>query len=121
MALEASILNLFIGSEQRHRHPFFRSFYYTDGVSYLAEDGQAYWLIDAIFSWQTDKRIKNDRMLQEFQLWQLKVEENRSAILTCSRDEDDVVISQNIPFTDFSLPEIELYLVEKVLMLPSEY
>ena len=121
MALIASELAHFSGTQKWYQHSLFRKFHHTDGVNHVAQEGQAFWLIDAIFSWQTNKKIKNDPMLQEFQLWQLKVKENRSAILTCSRDEDDVVISQNIPFTDFPLAEIEFYLVERVLMLPSEY
>ena len=121
MALEASELAYFTGTQKWYQHSLFRKFHHTDGVNYLAQEGQAHWLINAIFSWQTDKRIKNNPELQEFQFWELKVKENRSAILTCFGDEDKIILTQQIPFTDFPLPEIELYLVEKVLMLPSEY
>ena len=121
MALIASELAHFSGTQKWYRHSFFRNFYHTDGVNHVAEEGKAYWLIDAIFSWQRNKRIKNDPMLQEFQFWKLEVNGN-SGKLTCARDKDDVaIITQDILFTDFPLAEIEFYLVERVLMLPSEY
>lgn len=117
-------------------HPFV----YTDGVKYLVHRGSAFWLLDAIASWQRDPRILNDEDLQDMQFWNLKVHENSSALLQCERDTDDVVIEQTIPFTDFPLPQIRLYLAHiwcaweshpnehcvpspkyGVLLLPSEY
>ena len=79
----------------------------------------------AIASWQNDSRIKNDSMLQAIQFWKLTVNEDKSAILVCERDEGDVAVTQEIPFTDFPLERITLYLQlgrsEPVLMLPFEY
>jgi hypothetical protein len=106
------------------RHPF----KYTDGVKFLAERGRAYWLLDAISSWQLESSIRRDESLAEYQFWTLTVRDDGSALLTCERDQDDIVIEQKIPFTDFPLKEIRLYLVGMnwyrdggVLMLPSEY
>jgi hypothetical protein len=98
---------------------------FTDGIKFLAEKGGAYWLIDAIASHQ-DRMLLSDGMLQDFQIWDLSVNpETRSAILTCSRDTDDVFRTQEIPFTDFPMPQIKLYVQRGegcyVLMLPSEY
>lgn len=94
---------------------------YTDGVRYLAEHGGAYWLIDAIASWQSDSRVSRDPMLQQIQFWKLTVNEDRSALLVCERDEGDVAVSQAIPFTDFPLKQIRLYFQQGVALLPSEY
>ncbi len=49
-----------------------------------------------------------------------------SARLTCSHDIEDgkptgLYLIQRIPYTDFPLPAIKLYLIDGVLMLPSEY
>jgi hypothetical protein len=60
-------------------------------------------------------------MLREIQFWKLKVNEDRSAILTCERDNDDVALTQTIEFTDFPLSEVKFYLTHSVLMLPTEY
>jgi len=92
---------------------------YTDGIQYLADFGAAYWLLDAIASYQP--QILKDPLLQQFQHWKLTVNADHTAQLVCERDTDDVVVTQDIPFTDFPLDELRLYLVTGVLMLPSEY
>jgi hypothetical protein len=116
-----NLLNLhqFTGTENYYRHLL--GIVYTDGVQYLAQEAGAYWLIDAIASWQIDPVILKDWMLQEIQFWKLQVNSDNSAVLSCERDTDDVVLTQDIPFTDFPLESIKLYLNHKVLMLPSEY
>lgn len=107
-------LNNFHGTENYYTNPLY-PFEYTDGIKYLAENGGAYWLLDAIASWQ--KELDSSQI----QFWRLKVNANSSAVLTCERDRDDVVITQQIPFTDFPISEVTLYLCDNVLLLPSEY
>lgn len=109
----------FTGTSQWYTHPMGLS--YTDGVLYLAEQGGAYWLLDAIASWQFDPRVRNDRMLQQIQFWKLKLNPDRSAVLVCERDSDNVVVTQEIPFTDFPLESVTIYCKDGVLLLPSEY
>ncbi|MCT7989022.1 DUF6876 family protein [Laspinema olomoucense] len=117
--LTESELRQFIGTTAYHRH-WLGAFVLTDGVQYLAEKGEAHWLIDAIASYQPDARVKEDPMLQDFQVWELAVE-NNSAVLTLLRDTDDPVLTQEIEYTDFPLSHIKLYLTQKVLMLTNEY
>jgi hypothetical protein len=82
---------------------------YTDGVQYLAEEGKAYWLLDAIASYQADPRIKNNPMLSNIQFWKLEVRDNKG-VLTCIEDLGrKPVIVQNIEYTDFPLDEIEVW------------
>ena len=131
----------FRGTEQYWRtgvpwHPFL----YTDGVQHVAEHGEAYWILDLVGSWQGEPQVKHDPMLQDIQFWILTVNENQSAVMRCERDRNDVVVRQEIAYTDFPLPEIRFYLShmwcfwkysrEKgprrtedygVLLLPSEY
>jgi hypothetical protein len=109
-------LEQFTGSETVYKH--WLGIRYTNGVKYLATATKAYWLIDAIASHQDRQLLSNSR-LREFQMWQLVVE-NNSATLICFEDVDVEVRRQEIPYTDFPLPEVALYLVDKVLMLPSE-
>jgi hypothetical protein len=95
---------------------------FTQGVHVLAEKGGAYWLIDAIASHQTDKRLVRSQRLREFQLWELKVKPDRSCTLTCRADSNEApVITQEIEYTDFPLDEITLYVEGDVLLLPSEH
>ena len=116
-------LNQFTGSDNYYRNKNY-PFFYTDGIKYLAEGG-AYWLLDAIASWQEDPIIKNDQDLNQIQFWKLKVDSSSAGILVCERDQDDPVITQKIPYTEFPLPEITLFLCDMgtqgILILPSEY
>lgn len=117
MTLESIDLEQFIGSEICYRHR--SGLLYTEGVQYLAEHGQAYWLIDAITSHQP--QCMKDQILKSFQHWILKVNSDYSAQLICERDTNDIAFTISIPFTDFPLDTVKLYLVNRVLMLTSEY
>ena len=117
-------LNGFCGTEYYHRH--FTGLYYTDGVKHLAERAGAFWLIDAVFSYQHEQKIR----AVPFQIWRLKVlrselGENKNepmAVLEMNEDTDKpIIVSQKIPFTDFPKGEVKLYFIDGVLLLPSEY
>jgi len=115
MGLEEE-LEQFTGAMEYYRHPL--GILFTDGVKYLADKAGAYWLIDAIASYQ----IRGDIRRIPFQLWELKVNKDGTAILTMKEDTDELeLVKQKIPFTDFPLNYQKLYLVDRVLMLPSEY
>jgi len=118
-SLTEADLAQFTGTSTYHQHS--RGIQYTDGVHYLAEQGGAFWLIDAIASWQIDPQVNQDPMLQEIQFWKLTVNNDQSALLICERDKGDVAVSQTISFTDFPLREITLYFQQGVILLPSEY
>jgi hypothetical protein len=112
-------LSQFTGTSQDYAHPL--GVVYTNGVQYMAEHGGGHWLIDLIAAGQFDSRILNNPMLQQIQFWTLTVKDDRSALLGCERDSDDVAISQEIPFTDFPLKTLKLYYQAGVILLPSEY
>jgi hypothetical protein len=118
-------LRQFTGTEKYYSNSVY-PFRYTDGIKYLADHAGAYWLLDAIASWQGNPIIKSNwDDLGQIQFWKLKVSPDSSAILICERDLDEIVITQKIPLTDFPLPEITLYLCDMktgqgVLILPSE-
>jgi hypothetical protein len=126
MKMTTHDLAQFTGTEGYTRwSPLFRSMCLTDGAKFLAEKAGAYWLMDAIASHQPNARRKNAD-LKDFQLWTLKVKDNK-ATLTCQADSDQTAtIRQRIEYTDFPLAEIKLYVMpldEKhfVIMQPSEY
>ena len=116
--LTAADLEQFIGSEHYYKH-WTNIIQYTDGVAYMAKAGGAYWLIDAIASYQGEKHFE----LDELQLWELvKSDDGDSAVLTARRDTGlPPVIKQEIEYTDFPLQEIKLYVKNGILFLPSEY
>jgi hypothetical protein len=95
---------------------------YTDGVKTVAETCGAYWLIDAIASHQRSERVKNE----EFQVWKLEhaptLKKPRRALLTATDGNNRKIGQQEIPFTDFPLPEgITIWVEGNVILLPIEH
>lgn len=110
----------FIGSETQYVNPLFK-YRYTEGAKYVAEHGGAWWLLDAISSWQG--KLKRRKGL-DFQVWTLRrtpAKGRDSAELVCSDGNEGHVLTQHIDYTDFPLDEIKLYWIDGVILLPSEY
>ncbi len=108
-------LQQFSGSQEFFKHWLGR-FRFTEGVHYLAEKGECYWLMDAIASHQTNPKLRN----QPFQLWTLR-RVGAGAVLTCQTDTyAPSLVTQDIEFTDFPLDYIKLYLEDGTLFLPAE-
>jgi len=109
-------LRQFIGTIHYYKH--FTGLLFTDGVKHLAERAGAFWLIDLIASWQGKQRVKSC----PFQIWELKVNGDRTATVTMKEDDGEPYkVKQKIEYTDFPLSEIKLYCIDGVLLLPSEY
>ena len=92
----------------------------TDGVKYLADKAGAYWLCDVVASWQIEQAVRK----HEFQVWRIRVSDDRSCVVDAWSDEPDDserITRQEIPYTDFPLPEFKLWYSGGALMLPSEY
>src|ERR1700752_1942436 len=91
-------LQNFTGSENWYRHGINRKVLLTDGAKYVADEGGAYWLLDAIAIAQLfEKSVTGE----EFQVWTLKVNEDCTASLVCDDGDDNIVYTQHIAFTDF--------------------
>jgi Family of unknown function (DUF6876) len=108
-------LEQFHGTENYYKHQF-GLIHYTDGIKYLAENAECYWLIDIVASYQLDVAIRNE----SFQVYKLKVK-NEAAELEISDGNENILAEQKIAFTDFPLTAISLWCVGKILMLPGEY
>ncbi len=128
--LDPSQLSQFIGSEHFYRHAFIRAVIYTDGIQYLAQHGNCYWLLDAIGSHLISPEFKQaaakDERLSLLSFWKLAVSPNRTAKLTAIADSDEPpFVTQDIDFTDFPLDSIDIWAANNgegyTLMLPSEY
>lgn len=129
--LTESDLNRFSGSDNWYHH-WTKRLVFTDGVKYLADKGEAHWLIDAIASYQVDPRITQNYNLRAIQFWKLEVNDGKG-VLTCVEDTGmKPAITQKIPFTDFPLSKVDIWVeygsypteqggeVGYVAMLPSE-
>jgi hypothetical protein len=108
-------LNQFCGTEHYYRHLF--GIVYTDGVKFLAEECQCYWLIDLVASYQSDSKVK----LEEFQVYKLTVNVDHSAVVEITDGNYNIIQTQDLEFTDFPLPEVTLWFTNNVLYLPSEH
>ncbi|MFZ0774251.1 MAG: DUF6876 family protein [Candidatus Sulfotelmatobacter sp.] len=116
--LSKSDLAQFTGSDNWYRHGINRNVLFTDGAHHVAEHGGAYWLLDEIAIIQPyNKHVA----AEEFQVWKLTVQPDRSATLTCDDGNGNIVFTKKIEYTDFPLNEITLYFANNVIHLPSEY
>ncbi len=117
MAFDPSMLSQFTGTERYYR--LNRRCLITDGAKYLADEGGAYWLLDAAASYLLELGTSD-----WFVLIRLVVSEHQ-AELALEDGNGGIRASQQIPFTDFPLAEQVLYACwdgdHWVLMLPTEY
>lgn len=116
-----SNLRDFHGTSEYHKHlfPGKTPILLTDGCKYVRDACKAYWLFDAILSYQCNKELKGIN----FQVWELKrLKVDLSWLLTCREDTSiKPIIRQSIQFSDFPLDYIKIWVIDKVALLPSEY
>lgn len=124
-----SELRQFSGDMIRYVHPLNRKVNYTPGIRYVAEQGKAYWLLDAIASYFgspiMQEAMAKDYRVKSMQFWRL-VAKDESAVLTAEADAGvEPFITQEIPFTDFPLDQIDIWAGFDgsfwTLYLPSEH
>jgi hypothetical protein len=107
----------FTGTENWYR-TILPSVLYTDGAKYMADQCQAYWLLDDIAIYQTEPSVKKE----EFQVWTLLTDlEKHSAVLTCEDGNKHVVFAKNLEMTTFPVEKMVLWYINQVILLPSEY
>ena len=91
---------------------------YTEGVEYVVENVGAYWLLDEIALAQ---RHIIPVKREDFQVWDLVVNSDQKALLTCGDGNGREVYSKPVPFTDFPEQGIRFYYPDQVIHLSSEY
>jgi len=103
----------FYGTENYYKH---WKGVYTDGIKEMAERFKAYWLIDVVFSYQ-DKKIGSI----PFQVWEITSTGEKATVEMKEDTDQPVLVKQEIGFTDFPEGIFKMYLIDNVLLLPSEY
>ena len=105
----------FTGTVNYWEHQFFKiSINLTDGANYIRTNCGAYWLFDLITqqTYQKDKsyvvKLKN-------------IKESEYIFNVLDWQTDEIIYQQEIPFSDFPLDQIKLYVLNGVCLLPSEY
>jgi hypothetical protein len=100
---------------------FQRGFLLTEGAKWLAESAGYYWLYDIAWS------VKPILAKGWFASLTLTVDlDAQTGEVVITDGHDRVLYKQRVPFTDFPLPEVKLFIAddeagEKVIMLPGEY
>jgi hypothetical protein len=96
----------FTGSENYYRADLDKNILLTEGAYHVAETGGSHWLMNIICSVQhTVKKVVGE----EFQVWDLRVAADKSAVVKCEDGNGNVLYTQKVPWTDFPLEFIELY------------
>ncbi len=112
-------LNMFSGTQQYYRH--LSGYHYTDGVHFLAKEYATYWLITEILV------ANHPVQVDEFQVWKLErvyrnPEEPTDAFtLICEDGEKNILLTKEIPYSNFSADSVELWFTNGILYLPSEH
>jgi hypothetical protein len=99
-------------TEAYHRLSSLSKVVCTDGILAMCQQLGAFWLVDAILSY---------RRQEEVQFWTLTVKDG-GAVLTMNEDSDQPnLVKQEISYTEFPEGVWKFYLMDGVLLLPSEY
>ncbi len=91
-----------------------KNFYHTDGVKTLCDKFECFWFLDIVVSYQPE--LKG----QEFQVWELERKGN-SATVICHDGNDNQLVKQEIPFTDFEPDTAVIWVEGNVALLPTEH
>ena len=114
-------LSQFSGTE--HYYRIMPNVLMTDGAKFVADNGEAYWLMTAIASYLP--QFKNTESFIVANLQVSNTGNSRSALLKLDDGNDNILIEQHIAYTDFALDEMKLYACYTgdnwVIMLPREY
>jgi hypothetical protein len=108
-------LRNFTGTEHYYKHPF--GILFSDGLKFLCDEAQCYWLLDLVASYQVEESVMNE----PFQVFKLTVNKDHSALVEISDGNDNILQHQFIEYTDFCLDEMIIWCIDKICILPSEY
>lgn len=102
------------GSESVYKYTF--GIHITQGIKYLADTYECYWLLDLISIHSRD--IKDT---QEFQVWILKRLQSNHLKLSVEDGNKNVIKEIDIRFSDFKADLVHVWLQNDVIYLPNEH
>ena len=105
----------YTGTVNYWNHQFFKvSIKLTDGANYIRKHCGAFWLFDLIT--QQTYHIDKSYIIR---LNNIKDYEYKFNVHDWETDE--IIYQQEIPFSDFPLKQLKLYVLNGICLLPSEY
>ena len=108
-------LSGFSGTENYWKHGALKL---TDGVNYLRNAAEAFWLIDIVDSLRF---VKNAARGEFLSIKLIKNKTGSGAKFIADDGNGNIVYTQNIPYTDFPMDSIKMFFTNNVLMLANEY
>ena len=107
----------FYGTEMWHRDPLMVNMVFTDGVKHVADTRQAYWLIMFIYARYVHMKVfKNE----PFITIEMTTEEDTAEVVFTDGN-NNILHVEEIDYTDYPDEGVCMWLIDGVLMLPSEY
>lgn len=112
-------LQIFSGTEEYfiHKSVDGGKLLLTEGCNFVREEANAYWLFDLILSYQSHRCMYE----QYFQAWKLQKQVNDTWLIVCYDGNDYILVSQQIPYSDFPISYISIWIMGNVALLPSEH
>lgn len=111
-------LEYFTGTFGYHKHAIGNvELLLTNGCDYIRREAGAFWLFDAILSYQTHEEVKG----LYHQVWRLVRLPDESWKLICEDGNNNPVVQQDIEYSDFPLPGFRIWVIDGVALLPTEY
>lgn len=110
-----SELAQYTGTEQWYRHGLNRHMLYTDGVKHFAERAGCYWFLDIVATELFRLQRQNP-----FLVIALEVGDGTADIVVDDGD-GRAIYRRHIEYTDAPVGTWRFYLIDNVLLLPSEY
>ncbi len=104
----------FTGTENYYKIDYSSGFVVSDGVKYLADSADCYWLLIILISVQSMKNIRG----QEMQVLKFALKDK---LVRVEDGNGKLLYKQKISYTDFPLDEITIWLQNRVMYLPSEH
>ena len=104
----------FTGTEQYHQG--FMGTNLTDGIKYVADRAKADWMFSdaAVIA---RMKLKGEGFI----VAKVKVTDDSNAVITYEDGDEHKLFSQKYGYTDFPKGEFKFYIIDNVMLLPSEY
>ncbi|MFD2826018.1 DUF6876 family protein [Leeuwenhoekiella polynyae] len=115
-------LQRFCGSETCYTIPMLKT-RYTEGVKYLVEAANCYWLITDAAVITKSLKHKSYFLVIHFKRFSKEVQArlHKEAQITYADGNGTILFQQDYELTDLPLDELRLFFVDDMLMLPNEY
>lgn len=89
----------------------------SDGVQFLKDEFDAYWLVDLIESLQKKPQVKKEL----FQIWRLKINDDKTGTIVATTKQEELILERHIGFVEFPSAGITIWRDHDLLLLPNEY